>query len=57
MLSGERKGMKEAGVAPLLQTRLPDVPGDVQGDVEEGEGGDGEALTLEAEGGVVRWWM
>jgi hypothetical protein len=34
--------------ALLLQTRLPEVLGNVDGDVEKGQVGDGHALTLEA---------
>lgn len=34
--------------ALLLQTRLPEVLGNVHGDVEKGQVGDGHALTLEA---------
>jgi hypothetical protein len=37
------------GQLPLLQPRLPQVLGDIHGNVEEGEVGDGEALALEAE--------
>jgi hypothetical protein len=35
----------------LLQLRLPEVLGDVHGDVEEGQISDGNALTLEADDG------
>ena len=36
---------------PLLQVRLPEVLGNVHGDVEEGQISDGNALTLEADKG------
>jgi hypothetical protein len=36
------------GPSPLLQRGLSQVLGDVHGDVEEGEIGDGQALALEA---------
>ncbi len=47
-LSNRRQGGGE-GCRPLLQVRLPEVLGDVHGNVQEREISDGKALTLEAE--------